>query len=285
MNFSYAPAAPIVAATNTASSVQGIFLSIWPILLVIVIVFVGLVVYYSTIGYKIDMGWEQLFKMFRKREDIDIEIGIENDKRTNHHIEIKPDEGEPPKPDLPPVKDRASGMPGSVMEPSFFESLNPANLIPNGHEVYNVSRNIYTYHDAAAVCAAMGGEVASYDQVKEAYERGADWCNYGWVKGQMAVFPTQKETYQKLQKGSPNYHNACGRPGVNGGYFDNPELLFGVNCIGKRPAQKSADELRENDISFPQTAEEIEFDKKVQKFREQLDTTNVLPFNKHSWSA
>jgi hypothetical protein len=158
-------------------------------------------------------------------------------------------------------------------------------LLPTQGEVFNVSRNIYTYTDASAVCSAFDAELATYDQVKEAYEKGADWCNYGWVKGQMAVFPTQKETYQKLQKGSPNYHNACGRPGINGGFFDNPELLFGVNCIGKRPEQKSVDELRENDVSFPKSAEEIEFDKKVQKFRDQMDTATILPFNKHSWSG
>ena len=174
MNFSYAPAAPIVVASNATSGIHGIFSSIWPILLVIIIVFVGLVIYYNTIGYKIDMGWEQLFKMFGKKEDIDIDIGMENNKDVSHRIEVKPDIGEPPRPDLPPINDRAIGMPGSIMEPpSFLESLNPARVIPNGEEVYNVSRNIYTYHDAAAVCAAMGGEVASYDQVKEAYEKGS----------------------------------------------------------------------------------------------------------------
>ena len=199
--------------------------------------------------------------------------------------------GEPPQDNLPDLDDRANGMPGAVMDDtSLFSFLNPKKknkdrTVPYGHSVFNVSRNIYTFHDAPAVCAALGGELATYEQVQDAYEKGADWCNYGWAKGQMAVFPTQKETYQKLQKGSPDYHNACGRPGINGGYFDNPELLFGVNCVGKRPTQKSADEMRENDVSFPKSADEIEFDKKVQKFRDQMDTLAVLPFNKHSWSG
>jgi len=294
MNFSMSSAVP----TTVPSGGSSVF-SLWAVLALVVFVFIGLVVYYATIGYTVDLGWSRLFNMFRKKEDIDIDIGLEHAKTQDYRASLRPDttvasgeppkpdiSGEPPKPDLPPVENRANGMPGAEMEDnSFMSFLKPKKQIPHGHDVFNVSKNIYTFHDAPAVCAAMGAEMATYEQVEEAYKRGADWCNYGWVKGQMAVYPTQKETYQKLQKGSTNYHNACGRPGVNGGFFDNPELLFGVNCIGKRPEQKSADELRENDVSFPKSAEEIEFDKKVQKFRDQLDTTVVLPFNKHSWTG
>jgi Na+-transporting methylmalonyl-CoA/oxaloacetate decarboxylase gamma subunit len=57
-------------------------------------------------------------------------------------------------------------------------------------EVFNISKNVYTFNDAAAVCAAAGAELATYDQVKAAYDKGADWCNYGWIIGQMAVYPT-----------------------------------------------------------------------------------------------
>jgi len=303
MNFSYAPAMPI-AATNVVSGTGSLFTRFWPVLILILAVFIGLVVYYSTIGYTIDLGWKRLFNVFGNKDNIDINMGLEGKKGGDYQASLVPDPiipdkdgasahrskesmmGEPPKGDLPPIAERPSGMPGATPEPpSFLSMLNPVNLIPRGQEVYNVSRNIYTFHDAPAVCAAMGGELATYEQVKEAFENGADWCNYGWTKGQMAIYPTQKETYSKLQKGSPQFHNACGRPGVNGGYFDNPELLFGVNCVGIRPPQKSVDEMRENDVSFPASAEEIEFDKKVQKFREQQDTTNILPFNKQRWSA
>jgi hypothetical protein len=131
----------------------------------------------------------------------------------------------------------------------------------------------------------MNTELASYDQVKSAFEHGADWCNYGWVKGQMAVYPTQRETYQKLQKGAPEFRSACGKPGVNGGYFDNPELRFGVNCYGKKPAKKASDEIIESQVAIPPSPAEIEFDKQVQKFRDQLDMTSILPFHKGQWSA
>jgi hypothetical protein len=152
-------------------------------------------------------------------------------------------------------------------------------------EVFNVSRNLYTYDEAAPLCKAMGAELATYEQIVDAQKSGADWCNYGWTKGQMAVFPTSDRTYEKLQSGPPEYRSSCGKPGVNGGFFDNPELRFGVNCFGKRPVKKDTDELlNDTDTIVPPSAEQIEFDKRVQVFREQIDNISVLPWNKRSWS-
>ena len=34
----------------------------------------------------------------------------------------------------------------------------------------------------------------------------------------------------KLQK-NPNTKHACGRPGINGGFIDNPYVKFGANCL------------------------------------------------------
>ena len=188
------------------------------------------------------------------------------------------------KKDLKP-SDRPSGMPGAV-NPSLMETI--GEKLPHRAEVFNVARNIYTYNDASAVCRAMGADLATYEQVKDAYDQGADWCNYGWVKGQMAVYPTQKETFDKLQKGPESSKGACGAVGINGGYFDNPDLRFGVNCYGMKPSKRESDAIS-NDIQLPKSAEEIEFDKKVQRYRDQIDEMNVLPFSKSlsegAWSS
>ena len=111
---------------------------------------------------------------------------------------------------------------------SIIEKVLPD--VAGAPEVYNVSKNTFTYYDAEPLCKALGAELATYDQVKKAWERGADWCNYGWVKGQAAVYPTQKGTWEKLQAGPEDQWMSCGQPVINGGYFDNPELRFGVNC-------------------------------------------------------
>ncbi len=175
---------------------------------------------------------------------------------------------------------RPAGMPGAIDPLGTMPSVKSAD----GKEVFTISNNVYTFNDAAAVCAAAGAELATYDQVKAAYEGGAEWCNYGWIKGQMAVYPTQKETWQSLQKGPSEFRNACGRPGINGGYFDNPDLRFGVTCYGSKPARKPADAVLESQVALPQSAEELEFQKNVQKFRDQLDTASILPFRKGVWS-
>ena len=159
-------------------------------------------------------------------------------------------------------------------------------IIPPAKEVFTVSKNNYSYYDAAPLCKALGAELATYEQVKNAWQNGADWCNYGWVKGQMAVYPTQKDTYEELQQGPADQKGACGKPGVNGGFFDNPELKFGVTCVGKKPSQSQHDA---NAImagaTRPLTASGLEFDKKVQKFKEESETLGVLPFNKEHWGS
>jgi hypothetical protein len=268
------------APTTVAGSASGILGTWWTALFLVVVFFVVLVIYHKTVGYYVEIGWSRLVTLITGRTQIDIEAG--DTPEADPIATLKPAD-QAPSSGLGPPADRASGTPGATSSSSLLSSVGA--LLPTQGEVFNVSRNIYTYTDASAVCSAFDAELATYDQVKEAYEKGADWCNYGWTKGQMAVFPTQKATYEKLQKGPADSRNACGQPGVNGGYFDNPDLRFGVNCYGQRPAQNATDELQNNGADLPPTTEMIEYDKKVQKFREQLGTTTVLPFRKGQWSG
>lgn len=162
-------------------------------------------------------------------------------------------------------------------------------------EVFNVSNNLYTYEDAKAVCKAMDAELATYDQVEKAYNNGAEWCNYGWSDGQMALFPTQKATWEKLQKldeacvsEEEKRGNNCGRPGVNGGYIANPYVKFGVNCYGKKPAATVEDVKymkAKEDQPYPKTKSEIELEEKVNHWKEnknkflQLNSYNTTEWN------
>lgn len=173
-------------------------------------------------------------------------------------------------------------------EPPQNEMNAPASSIINkimpGTEVFNISSNKYTYNDAEPLCKALGAELATYDQVKDAWNKGADWCNYGWVKGQMAVYPTSEETYQKTQGGPEEQRQACGRPGINGGYFDNPEMRFGVTCVGNKPPQNKNDE----EAAFkgaPISPDALAFDKKVSQFKSEADNIGVLPFNSGKWTS
>jgi len=160
---------------------------------------------------------------------------------------------------------------------SIVEKILP--VPSDGKEVFNISENTYNYYDAEPLCKALGAELATYDQVKEAWQKGADWCNYGWVKGQMAVYPTQKGTYDALQEGPADGRGACGTVGLNGGHFDNPDLQYGVNCYGKKPAQ-----IAPVDPGLPQTPGMVEFNKKVKEFAHDKPT-ELAPFNESKWSG
>lgn len=185
------------------------------------------------------------------------------------------EENMPVEPPVPP-QDEATMKHGSLVE----------KIIPPAKEVFTISKNNYSYYDAAPLCKALGAELATYEQVKDAWQSGADWCNYGWVKGQMAVYPTQKGTYEELQQGPEDQKGACGKPGLNGGYFDNPELKFGVTCVGKRPSQSQHDVTNITSGSTrPLTSSGLEFEKKVQQFKEDSETMGILPFNKERWGS
>jgi len=154
------------------------------------------------------------------------------------------------------------------------------------NEVFNVSNNKYSYEDAQAVCSSFGAKLANYDQIEAAYNKGAEWCNYGWSDGQMAFFPTQKGSWDKLQK-FPKKKNNCGRPGVNGGYIDNPYIKFGVNCYGKKPTPTENDLKRleaQQSQPIPLTAEDKELQEKIDYWKKNSDKLQLNSFNNSNWS-
>ena len=151
-------------------------------------------------------------------------------------------------------------------------------------QVFNVPGNYYNYENAKAICSAYGADLATYKQIENAYNRGAEWCNYGWSQGQMALFPTQQQTYDKLQT-IDGHRNDCGRPGINGGYIANPEIKFGVNCYGYKPKiDDEEEELMKTASPYPETAKDLAFQKRVDYWKNHVDDILVSPFNKNRWS-
>jgi hypothetical protein len=153
-------------------------------------------------------------------------------------------------------------------------------------EVFNISNNLYTYDDAQAICSAYGATIATYDQIEDAYNHGAEWCNYGWSDGQMAYFPTQKSTWNKLQA-TTDHKNDCGRPGVNGGYFANPYIKFGVNCFGKKPApsQSDLDRMAANSDIIPKSPGDHKLNGKINFWKQNAGNLLVLnSFDRTQWS-
>jgi hypothetical protein len=148
-----------------------------------------------------------------------------------------------------------------------------------GSEVFHIQQNQFVYDEAAAVCAAYNAELATLEQIIDAYNNGAEWCGYGWSAGGMALYPTQKATWDQLQKEvDTNKRTRCGRPGVNGGYMD-PMLKFGVNCFGFKP---------DGDFTRPAPipgTDMTQFNDMVARFKEMLNTLKLSPFSRREWSG
>ena len=150
-------------------------------------------------------------------------------------------------------------------------------------QVFNIPGNYYNYENAKAICTSYGAKLATYKQIEDSYENGGEWCNYGWSEGQNALFPTQQKTFDNLQKIKGHEHD-CGRPGINGGYIANPQVQFGVNCYGNKPKiNKEEEELMKTISPYPQTKEDLMFQKRVDYWKEKVDEILVSPFNYNSW--
>jgi hypothetical protein len=151
-------------------------------------------------------------------------------------------------------------------------------------QVFNIPENDFVYPDAKALCSAYGARLATYKEVEESYQGGGEWCNYGWSEGQMALFPTQQKTFDGLQK-IEGHENDCGRPGVNGGYIENPAVRFGVNCYGYKPRMTSTDEeLMASEPLYPKTLKDQAMENRVNYWKDKLSEVLVSPFNHNNWS-
>ena len=157
--------------------------------------------------------------------------------------------------------------------------LPETKCLAKGDQVFNVGNNLFTYDEAKNVCKSFDGELASLKQVMDSYKDGADWCNYGWIKGQMAVFPTQQVTFDEKQRAPYSERLECGLPGVNGGYFENGKFLFGATCYGKKPSKKAGHE----DDGLINKLVSANNHKAYEKLK-NVEDLDILPFNKERWS-
>jgi hypothetical protein len=148
-----------------------------------------------------------------------------------------------------------------------------------GSEVFHIEDAQFTYADAPAVCAAYDSQLATLEQITDAYNNGAEWCSYGWSAGGFALYPTQRGTWQALMAEPDTVkRTACGRPGVNGGYFD-PNTKFGVNCFGFKP---------KGDVDLPLPppgTDSASFRAAVTRFRNMMSNLNLNPYSRTEWSG
>jgi hypothetical protein len=160
------------------------------------------------------------------------------------------------------------------------------NLLPSlekKKEVYHLSNQDYTYDQSKCKCESYGGRLATKSELIDSYNKGANWCTYGWTEKQTAYYPVQQCDWDKITQQNErlpdNAKKYCGLPGLNGGYFANPNLKFGVNCYGVKP---------EGEINKPKDpyCPPMNFCKLESNFEasHKLDTDEIVGFNNDKWS-
>jgi hypothetical protein len=182
------------------------------------------------------------------------------------------------------IKNIFTGSPEIDIEVHRNEEKPPVPEIMLRKQVFNIPDNNFVYEDAKSICKAYGARLATYEELEDAYKDGAEWCNYGWSEGQMALYPTQEKTWENLQK-IEGHENDCGRPGINGGYIANPALRFGVNCYGNKPRMTPTEEdLMATRPVYPKTMKDIALENRVNYWKDKLNEILVSPFNHNNWS-
>jgi hypothetical protein len=150
---------------------------------------------------------------------------------------------------------------------------------PHIKEVFHISHNSYTYEEAPAVCAAYGAELASFDQLQEAFSLVLNGVHMDGLQVEWLYILLKNlhgQHYNKNHKKVKELHVVI--LVVNGGYFD-PKLKFGVNCYGVKPRNKGE--------KFPQplpTEDTKKFDDMVKKFKNMLGSIKLSGFNRNVWS-
>ena len=122
--------------------------------------------------------------------------------------------------------------------------------------MYFFFRHVGTYDknvvQAQAKCAEQGGRLCLLSELWQAWDKGAQWCSWGWVQndptaaqeryswtpdhGYSSIEEAEPEPVtfrpafpmQKSQSGCGNYKGVYGGTGISAGV--NPENKYGANC-------------------------------------------------------
>ena len=90
---------------------------------------------------------------------------------------------------------------------------------PKDTQVYHVFQNAYTFKEAQEECAKRAGSLANPNQLQNAYDAGANWCNWGWATDGDAYMPNR----------DPKCNKNIGL--INAKQVDK-SMKLGVNCYG-----------------------------------------------------
>lgn len=178
------------------------------------------------------------------------------------------------------IREKAPELPKKrIVEPN----VPLLSLIEDKKEVFHIANQDYTYDQAKCKCESYGAKLASKNDLVEAYNKGAHWCTYGWMEKQSAYYPVQKCEWDKIESNNERIPNNkktyCGMPGLNGGYFANPQLKFGATCYGIKP--KGSIHKMKKPYCPPMNFCKLETNFQASN---KLDTDEIVGFNDLQWN-
>lgn len=126
-------------------------------------------------------------------------------------------------------------LPNGVRKEAILDCYGDS-LMRQEPEVYWVGPGYdYTKDQAEGVCRALGGRVATFNELTSAQRSGADWCATGWVADNLTpAYPITTQTGGGCGNGSP---------GIK--FYAPPNNKAGVNCFGPKPNAKASSKVRD----------------------------------------
>jgi hypothetical protein len=152
----------------------------------------------------------------------------------------------------------------------------------------------YNYLEAQEICKIYNGKLATLKQLEEAFNKGANWCVWGWLDKQYIGFPIQESYWNEVEK---KHKGFCGATaGINKIKNMDPSKRFSIHCYGIKPKRTEKDLKKtleiEKKINKMQSLDDLV--KKCKINRRNQETKNIikkkkndiviLNFNNSNWS-